>query len=215
MKVINLRIIGLTGGIASGKSTVARGLQGLGAVIIDADQIAHQCIAPGQPAWHDIAANFGKNVLNDDDTINRAELGKMVFNDPARLDELNNITHPRIFAAFNKKLQEIKAKQPDTNVVLDVPLLFETGMDRLCDAIIVVWVDRETQIKRIMQRDGLSRGQAIIRIESQMSLDEKADKTEYVIDNTGSIEESIAMAANYYKQIVRSVESLHYYLDPE
>ena len=197
-----MKIIGLTGGIASGKSTVSRALQDLGAIIIDADEVAHAIIEPGKPAWEDIVEHFGTVVLNPDQTIDREKLGAIVFNDPARLQVLNQITHPRVGEQFKQMIKNIKSQQSDAVLFIEVPLLYETHMDRICDEVWVVWVDEETQIQRLMKRDGLSREDALKRIDAQMSLDEKAKRADVVIDNRFSIEETIETATRYYNNII-------------
>lgn len=197
-----MKIIGLTGGIASGKSTVSRALQDLGAIVIDADEVAHTIIEPGKPAWEDIVEHFGSEVLNPDQTIDREKLGAIVFNDPERLQELNQITHPRVGEQFKQMIKNIKSQQADAVLFIEVPLLYETHMDRICDEVWVVWVDEETQIQRLMKRDGLSREDALKRIDAQMSLDEKAKRADVVIDNSFSIEETIETATRYYNNII-------------
>ena len=180
-----MKIIGLTGGIASGKSTAARILRSMGAVTIDSDQIARRVVEPGKPAWKDIVEYFGQEILNQDSSLNRIKLGLHVFSDPGKLRKLNEITHPRIIEAIREELQRIKSRSPQSVVVLEVPLLYETNMDSLCDAVWVVWVDRATQIDRLMARDGISREEAVKRIDSQLSLDEKAQRADIVINNSG------------------------------
>ncbi|MBO8158883.1 dephospho-CoA kinase [Thermosyntropha sp.] len=196
-----MRIIGLTGGIASGKSTVAKTLAELGAYVIDADKVAHMIIEPYKPAWYDIVEEFGEEVLNEDKTINREKLGEIVFNDPELLQRLNSITHPRIMEFFKKELQRLKVEKPDAVIVFEVPLLYETHMDRICDEVWVVWVDRETQIERLCKRDNISEEDALKRIEAQMSLDEKARRAKVVIDNRKDIKETIANAVKYFNEI--------------
>lgn len=197
-----MKIIGLTGGIASGKSTVSRVLKDLGAIIIDSDDVAHEIIAPRKPAWNDIVNLFGPEVLNPDMTINRDILGEIVFNDPIKLKALNQIVHPRVAERFKDDLQEIRNMQPDAVVVMDVPLLYETHMERICDVVWVVWVDRETQKYRLMKRNNYSEEEATVRIEAQMSLDEKAHMADVIIDNSQSMEETIATATRYFKDII-------------
>jgi dephospho-CoA kinase len=143
-----MKIIGLTGGIASGKSTAAKTLSELGAVIIDADKTAHRLMEPHQAVWEDIVNNFGLEILNSDMTINRIKLGAIVFDQPKQLDVLNRITGPRIGEALKNDIMKIKAERPESVVVLDVPLLYEAHMEKLCDQVWVVWVSREIQIKR-------------------------------------------------------------------
>lgn len=197
-----MKIIGLTGGIASGKSTVVKALERLGAIIIDSDKLAHTIIEPDKPAWKDIVQLFGREILNEDLTINREKLGTLVFNNPDYLKELNRITHPRIMERYKDDLRSIKSRQPDAIVVMEVPLLYETHMDRICDEVWVVWVNRKTQIKRLMKREGLNYEESIKRIDSQMSLDEKARRADLVIDNTHNVKETIVIATKYFNEIL-------------
>jgi dephospho-CoA kinase len=197
-----MKIIGLTGGIASGKSTVSRALRELGAIVIDADEVAHTIMEPGKPAWEDIIEHFGSGVLYADQTIDREKLGAIVFNNPERLQVLNQITHPRVGEQFKQIITTLRAEKSDAVLFMEVPLLYETHMERICDEVWVVWVDEETQIQRLMKRDGLSREDALKRIDAQMSLDEKARRADFVIDNRYSIEETIASATKYYNNIL-------------
>ena len=197
-----MKIIGLTGGIASGKSTVSRALRELGAIVIDADEVAHTIMEPGKPAWEDIIEHFGSGVLNADQTIDREKLGAIVFNNPERLQVLNQITHPRVGEQFKQIITTLRAEKSDAVLFMEVPLLYETHMERICDEVWVVWVDEETQIQRLMKRDGLSREDALKRIDAQMSLDEKARRADFVIDNRYSIEETIESATKYYNNIL-------------
>jgi len=197
-----MKVIGLTGGIASGKSTVTQALQNQGAVIISADKVAREVIEPGQPAWKEIVEFFGPQVLHKDQQINRAKLGEIVFDDLECLQKLNRITHPRIIEAFKDALRVIRKRDPDAIVVMEIPLLYEANLEGFCDEVWVVWVDRETQIKRLMKRDGLDRNDAIKRINAQIPLDEKARRADIVIDNSKSIEETIKTAAKFFKEIL-------------
>ncbi|MDR1617339.1 MAG: dephospho-CoA kinase [Syntrophomonadaceae bacterium] len=198
-----MRVIGLTGGIASGKSTVLNVLKKLGFIVIEVDKTAHLIMEPGQKAYQEIVELFGSCILGPDGKIDRLLLGNIVFNDPALLTKLNQITHPRVGQFLQRRLREIEDEQPHAVVVLEVPLLFESGMDKLCDHIFVVWVDRETQIRRLMLREGLEREQARKRIMSQMDLNEKAKLADFVIDNTQSIEITAEIAEKYFSVFSR------------
>jgi dephospho-CoA kinase len=200
--MLTMKIIGLTGGIASGKSTVSKTLKELGAYIIDADETAHSVIEPHRPAWTDIVAAFGADILNPDETINRDKIGQIVFRDHEQLIRLNHITHPRIMESFKDDFQKIKAANPKAVVVLEVPLLYETFMERMCDEVWVVWVDHETQVKRLMERNHYSQEEAERRINSQIPLDEKAHRADVVINNQGSIMETKDSATKYYNAIL-------------
>ncbi len=176
--------LGLTGGIASGKSTVCNTLRSLGAIIIDADLVAHRVIEPGQPAWQDIVDYFGREVLNADNFINRPALGEMVFDNPEKLIVLNRFTHPRVLEYYINTLAELEQSQRSAVVVLEIPLLFESRMNNLCDEVWVVWVDTETQIKRLIRRNGFDQATAVKRINIQMPLDDKARLADVIIDNS-------------------------------
>lgn len=184
-----MHIIGLTGGIASGKSTVSKILQDLGACIIDADKIARQIVEPGQPALSEIQAAFGSGILLADGTLDRKILGEIVFNNPTARQRLNTITHDRIKLAINEAVEKAAAAGYNI-VVLDVPLLLEVGWQHLADTVWVVYIDRETQIARVIERDGLTGTEAMARIQSQMSLDDKKAYADTVIDNSGSLAET-------------------------
>lgn len=199
-----MKIIGLTGGIASGKSTVAKMLRKMGAIIINADEVARQVVEPGQPAWKDIVGHFGDQVLNPDGTINRDELGRCVFNNTEYLHMLNEMTHPRIMDAIKENMRSVRDNHPGAILILEVPLLYETYMDKICDEVWVVWVDHETQIKRLMARDGISREDALKRINTQMPLDEKARRADVVIDNRFSVEETRQAVTRYFTLIQSS-----------
>jgi dephospho-CoA kinase len=199
-----MKIIGLTGGIASGKSTVSKNLAQLGAVIIDGDAIAHRLMEPHQPAWEGIVKEFGREILNPDETIDRTKLGAIVFDDPRRMAALNQITRPGIIETIKNDIKSMRVTQPESVLVLDVPLLYEGHLDKLTDQVWVVWLDHETQVKRLMERNGYTREEAVKRIESQMSLDEKAKRADVVIDNRGSMEATIRTAKKFYLDILHS-----------
>lgn len=199
-----MKTIGLTGGIASGKSTVSQKLAELGAIIIDGDKIAHTSMQPGLPAYDGIVEYFGSKILNPDQTIDRTRLGDIVFSDPAQMRALNRIVRPWIYKAIDKEIESRRLAHPNAVLVLDIPLLYEAGLDKICDQVWVVWVDRETQIKRLMARNSLTREEAVRRIDSQMPLDEKARRAHIVIDNNGSMDDTLSLATRYYLDILHS-----------
>lgn len=205
-----MRVIGLTGGIASGKSTVSSILRSLGAIIINADEIARLIVEPGKPAWRDIVSTFGREVLNQDDTINRRLLGNKVFGNRDMLAKLNRITHPRIIESCRRRLKEIAETIPDATVVLEVPLLFEVGMDKMVDEVWVVWTSEEVELERLMERDNLSRDQALQRIRAQMPLAEKTRRADRVIDNTGRLEETRNQITKFFNEITKQLEDKIY-----
>ena len=177
-------LVGLTGGIATGKSTVAGMFKRCGAVIIDADALARDVVQPGKPAWREIVSTFGKTVLNPDRTVNRQALGGKVFGHPAKLRQLEHIIHPRVAREQIRLTKQAARKDPKAVVIYDVPLLFEAGIDTRMDATIVVTADRETQIARLKKRNGLSRAEAVRRIKSQIPLAEKRRRADYTLNGT-------------------------------
>lgn len=192
-------VIGLTGGIASGKSTVSETLASLGAVIIDADAVAHEIVEPGEKAFLEIVETFGSGVVGPDGALDRAELGKRVFNDPLLRGKLNQITHPRVGERFKEKMGQLP---PGIQVVVwDVPLLFESGMDKQVDEAWLVWVDEKTQIARLMHRNGYTREEAQARIRAQMPLREKMKRADRLIDNRGTVEETRALVTSFFIQL--------------
>lgn len=182
-----MHVIGLTGGIASGKSTVSGILSQLGAFILDADQIAHAVMEPGYPAWEDIVNTFGKAVLLADRTIDRRELGNIVFHDKSARNRLEEIMHPRIKQCIEDKIKEY-ARRDGKILVLDIPLLYEVGWQELASEVWVVYVDSDTQLQRLMHRSGLSPDEAAVRIAAQMDLAAKARLADVVIDNNGDLQ---------------------------
>lgn len=180
-----MKVIGLTGGIATGKSTVASYLREMGFLVIDADQIARELTAPGQPLLQELAAVFGPEILLPDGSLDRKKLGQMVFRDRELLRKLNALTHPPIIRTVQEKVAAARREGRGT-VFLDVPLLFETGMDAMVDEVWVVAVDEEAQLARLMQREGLEREEARRRIAAQMPLQEKIRRAHAVIDNSGT-----------------------------
>jgi len=181
-----MRVLGLTGGIASGKSVVAQMFRELGGEVIDADQLAREVVEPGQPALQAIVSHFGPEILRDDGTLDRGKLAAIVFADPAARAQLNAITHPPI---HQRLVQAVEARRNQPGLLIAaVPLLYENGRESSVEKVVVVWVDRATQIERLMQRDRLSRAQAEQRLAAQLPLDTKRERADEVIDNGGSLE---------------------------
>ncbi len=194
-------IAGLTGGIATGKSTVARFLREAGAVIVDADQIARQVVAPGLPAWQEIQRIFGKGILTSDGKIDRVALGRIVFADPDARRRLEAVIHPLVKAQIDREIRAAAQKDPDAVVILDIPLLFESGgYDGLAE-IIVVYVSPAVQRLRLLHRDGLTAEEAELRIASQMDMAEKMQKATQVIDNSGSLEHTRDQIIRIYNDL--------------
>ena len=177
--------IGLTGSIACGKSTVSAYLKSLGHIIVDADAISHSLTAPGGAALASIRKAFGDDVF-DGDVLNRRALGSVVFSDPQKRDTLNAILHPMIISTIEAELDAHDA--PDRLVIGDIPLLYECGTAHMFDQVWVVSVPEEVQLDRICMRDGLSRREAQLRIDSQMPLEKKRALADAVIDTNGPLE---------------------------
>jgi dephospho-CoA kinase len=194
-------IVGLTGSYASGKSTAAKMFVELGAILIDADRLAREVVKPDKQAWFEIVAHFGKGILLKNREIDRKALGEIVFGCDAERERLNAIVHPRVLDEELKAIEEIKDREPDAIVILSVPLLIESGHYKNCDKIVVVTVDRDTQIKRLIERDGFSREESIRRISAQMPLSEKLTYADYVIDNSGSIQETDLQVKDVFKRL--------------
>lgn len=194
-------IIGLTGGIASGKSTVSRMLEENGAKIIDADRIARQAVQKGMPAWEKIIAYFGREILDGDGEINREHLGKIIFNNKEKKQRLNAIVHPVVMKETQRLIESFQKLAPESLIVLDVPLLLETGMDNGLSDIVVVWVPEAIQLERLMKRDHLSPADAQSRIASQMPIDEKRKKATLVIDNSGDLEQTKQQVLSVYNRL--------------
>lgn len=183
----DMRVIGLTGGIASGKSSVARLLEQQGIPVIDADSLARDVVLPGTAALQQIAACFGESVLAGDGTLDRTVLAEIVFADPVARSRLEKIVHPAIKKLAELRLAELR-ERGEAVVIYMAPLLIEAGATDRVDEVWVVYLDRETQLQRLMARDGLSRQQAAQRLDAQMPLAEKAGYGRVVIDNSGSPE---------------------------
>lgn len=177
-------LVGLTGGIATGKSTIAKMLKRCGAILIEADALAREVVEPGKPAWRAIVKLFGKTVLKQDRSINRQILGSIIFSNPKQRRQLERIIHPRVAREQSRLTKAIARKYPKAVVIYEVPLLFEAGVDKRMDQIIVIAADQATQIARLKKRNGLSRAEAIRRIRSQMPLSKKIRLAHIVIDGT-------------------------------
>jgi dephospho-CoA kinase len=179
-------LVGLTGGIGSGKSTVSAMLAERGAEIVDADQIAREVVLPGEPAWHKIREHFGQGALLPDGSIDRKALAEVVFGDEAKLGLLNEITHPPMFERIADRLEA--ARDRDAVVVLDAALLIETGLARRVDVLLVVDLPEEVQVRRL-EAKGMPAEQARARISAQLSREERKSRADLVIDNSGSVED--------------------------
>ncbi|MBO8141741.1 MAG: dephospho-CoA kinase [Firmicutes bacterium] len=194
--------VGLTGGIASGKSTVAAMFSDLGAAVVSADQIAREVVEPGEPALAEIRRVFGPDVFTAGGQLDRRKLGAIVFAHPDRRRALESILHPIIRQRLANRIQA--AKDQGRIVVAEIPLLGERPASRkLVDTTVVVYVDRETQLARLIGRDGFSRGEAEARLAAQLPLDEKARMADFVIDNRASREETRLQVVRVWEELSR------------
>ena len=194
-------IVGLTGGVASGKTAVSRVLREEGAYIIDADQIARELVQPHKPAWNELVRAFGKEILQEDGSIHRRKLADKVFTDPEQRKVLNQILHPRIKEEMDRRTKEIGQKDPEAIVVIDAPLLVELGVYRKVDQLIVVTSTQMQQMERLKERDGRSPEEALRLFSSQMPVEEKVKLADFVIRNEGSLEETKKRAKEVFKEL--------------
>lgn len=194
-------VIGLTGNIGSGKSTVARMLKELGALVIDADQVSREVCEPGKPGWQAIMQHFGNSVFLPDGTLNRRKLGEIVFGDRDRLALLNFLLHPLIVARIKEELERARTGPWDVAVV-DAALLYEVGLDAAVDVVWFVVADDHVRLKRIMARDGLTEEAALSRMQSQEPQWQKALRADAVIDNSGSLEETRRQVLELWRKLV-------------
>lgn len=196
-----MQLIGLTGGIATGKSTVSAMLKKAGAIVVDADRIARDVVKKGLPAYREIVAQFGTEVLLPDGEINRNMLGDIIFNDHQKKQLLNSIVHPYVNEEVNRQIIQIQKTHPNAVIVLDIPLLIEAGMYDDLSEIIVVYTPQDIQIQRLMQRDRISEADALARVQSQMSIEEKKQQATLVIDNSGTIENTRRLTLDIFKRL--------------
>jgi len=193
----------LTGGIATGKSTVAAMLRDLGATIIDADKLAREVVEPGQEAWREIVAVFGSDILRSDGTINREKLRKLVFRDGEARERLETITHPRIRRLAQERIERLAAEGADL-IVYEAPLLFEKQIHRWLRPVVLVACHPATQKKRLQDRDRLTEEEAREHLAAQMTLQEKRKLADFVIENDGDLEGLRKQVAEVWKEIKRT-----------
>jgi dephospho-CoA kinase len=196
-------IVGLTGGVASGKTAISQILREEGAYLIDADQIARELVQPHTATWNELIREFGKEILQEDGSIHRKRLAAKVFSDPEQRNLLNQILHPRIKAEMNRRVKEIGQKDPDAIVVIDAALLIELGDHREMDKVIVVTSTEKQQIERLKKRDGVDQEEAQRVLSSQMPLEEKMKVADFVIRNEGSFEETRKRVKEVFQELKR------------
>ena len=195
--------VGLTGGIACGKSTVAGMFVKKGAYLIDFDKLAHKVQEQGKPAWQRVVDLFGKEILGRDGTIDRIKLGNIVFTDKKKLTELNKIVHPFVYQEWDAQLQKISKDDLHAIVLSDIPLLFEGRKHHLFDLTMLVLIEPEEQISRLMARNHISREKAQNRLKSQMPIKEKIALADIVIDNTGSVSETEKIVNKTWRKLLQ------------
>jgi dephospho-CoA kinase len=193
--------IGLTGGIATGKSTVAGLLTRRGALLIDLDRVAREVVEPGQPALRMIVQHFGQAVLQADGSLDRKKLGTLVFAEPSERKALEQITHPAIRAVMKERMLAYERDFPEKLTVIDVPLLYESGLMSYFEKVMVVYVPRAEQLRRLMERDKLTAEEAERRLAAQMDIEEKKDRADYVIDNSGNMEETERQVERFWREM--------------
>lgn len=199
-----MKLVTLTGGIASGKSTVARMFRELGAEVVDADALAREVVQPGQPALEEIVAAFGREVLLPTGELDRRKLAQKVFSDPASRARLNTIVHPRVGERMRRVVEEIAGRRPDAVVVLDVPLLFDVPLPELESLpAVVVYASPQTQLRRLRERDGLTEEQAQQRLRAQRPLREKLARARWVVDNDGELARTAEQVRRLWEEVTR------------
>jgi len=201
-------ILGVTGGIASGKSAVSRMLEELGAPIIDYDVIAREIVEPGKPAWKDIVACFGESVLKEEKQIDRKKLSDLVFRDPGKRKQLESFTHPRIIEEADRRADEIAGRNPKAIIQVVVPLLFEINIQDRFDKVLLVYVPREIQIERLMKRDTIARESAESILKAQLPIDDKLEYADFVIHNEGTLEETRHQVEQLWEELKKGQESV-------
>ncbi|MDH7602231.1 MAG: dephospho-CoA kinase [Armatimonadota bacterium] len=195
-------VIGVTGGIASGKSTVLEMLRKRGAETLSADQVARQILARGEPAYHEVLERFGTAVIDADGNINRSRLAEIVFADEQARHDLNRITHPRIIERIRSAIEEFR-KGTDGNGVLavEIPLLYECGLEDIVDCVLVVAAEQGIQVHRLTTRTGITSEEALRRINSQMPMSEKVRRADFVVWNNGSLQELEQAVDEFWKKV--------------
>jgi dephospho-CoA kinase len=192
-------VVGLTGGIASGKTEVATVFARRGAEIVDADEVARDVVRPGTRTWHKIIEHFGDGVLGADGELDRAALGRIVFSDPARRTLLNELTHPAVFAGIAERLETLAPF--DGVVVLSVPLLVETGQERACEAVVVVTTPRTARVRRLVERRGLSPSEAEARVDAQADDERRLAAATHIVRNEGTLRELHERASAVFDEL--------------
>ena len=194
-------LLGVTGGIASGKTVVARLLEELGARTIDFDVLSRVVVEPGKPAWKEVVAYFGEQVLLEDKTLDRKKLSEIVFRDPEKRKKLEGFTHPRIYEEFSRLVKEYAAGDPEVIIQVAVPLLIEANLQHFFHKVLLVYIPAEMQIQRLMDRDLISREMAVKMLSSQLPIEEKRSYADFIVDNSGSLEETRRQVEEVWRKL--------------
>jgi len=194
--------VGLTGGIASGKSTVSEAFARLGAKVLDADEVAREVVLPGKPAWTKLRHTFGSEFFHPDGRLNRSKLRRLVFADPEQRSRLNAIVHPEVMREIDFRFEQLTSSAEHAVVLVDIPLLIEVGVAHRFDKVVVVYANESVQVMRLMQRDGLSREEARQALSVQIDLREKAKKADFVISNSGTPGETQAQVEKVWQELL-------------
>jgi dephospho-CoA kinase len=197
-----MRLIGVTGGIATGKSTVDRMLADHGAIVIDADELAREAVSPGEPTLDEVATRFGRDVIRPDDTLDRGRVGEIVFADAEARRDLERITHPRIIELMQERIAAALAG-PAQLVAVDVPLLFESAREGMFEGVLLVYAPRDVQLRRLRERNGLDEDAALQRLAAQLPIDEKRDRATWIIDNSHGVDATARAVDLWWATAVR------------
>jgi len=202
----NRLLVAVTGGIASGKSAVSKMLEKLGAPVIDYDVVARDIVEPGKPAWKDIVACFGEDVLKENRRIDRKKLSDIVFRDTEKRKKLEGFTHPRIIEEAERQADEIARKNPKAIIQVAVPLLIEINIQHKFHKVLLVYVPRETQIERLMKRDAITRAAAESILRAQMPIEEKLKYADFVIHNEGTLDETARQVEQVWEELKKCLK---------
>jgi dephospho-CoA kinase len=200
--------VGLTGGIASGKSTVSKIFASFGAKVLDADEVAREVLLPGQPAWTRLRQVFGEEFFHPNGTVKRKQLRKLVFANPEKRSQLNEIVHPEVMKEINRRSEILSSSAQNGVLLVDVPLLLEVGVANRFDKVVVVYVSESVQINRLQQRDGISEEEAKQALKVQMALSKKVEQADYLIDNSGTLEETLAQVEKVWDELLELARDL-------
>jgi dephospho-CoA kinase len=194
-------ILGVTGGVATGKTTACRILEELGARTIDFDVLSRVVVEPGKAAWKELVAFFGEQVLLDDKTVDRRKLSEIVFRDPEKRKKLEGFIHPRIYEEFSRRVKEYATEDPEVIIQVAVPLLIEVNLQYLFHKILLIYIPAEMQIERLMERDHISREMAAKILSSQLPIEEKRSYADFIVDNSGSLEETKIQVRDIWEKL--------------